>query len=375
MHARKKSLFAIFAILLLLGMLELCAFAFVTMRPDLFDQRERFMARLTAEAFDLYLARASNALGWENPSAPTVVRNCVGDRIVYTFNSDRDRVHNDAPQAEAQILIAGDSYTRGDDHADEHSVPAVLERITGRRVANLGVGGYGADQALLRLEKSIGRFPQARIAILAIMYDDVERMMTSYRPLMFEYPPYFQLKPYMRAGKFHPIPGGTPFDSLSAARDAIAGTFDTDYWRRARARFPYTLSVVEMSSLPSFWMPIMRWVGRRFGQHHYEFFFGLRSTQENLRAIYQRFAALVEAHSLAGIVAFIPGGPGDGRAGNIAILAASDDQRARLLFRNVQIADWSSYIWTVGCHPSAAGYRMIANNLARAVQDAASPVK
>jgi hypothetical protein len=46
------------------------------------------------------------------------------------------------------------------------------------------VGGYGPEQALLKLEGLIDRFPSARVVVLAITYDDFSRMVNSYRPVL-----------------------------------------------------------------------------------------------------------------------------------------------------------------------------------------------
>jgi hypothetical protein len=52
-------------------------------------------------------------------------------------------------------------------------------------VANFGVGGYGPDQAVLKVESLIDLFPRARVVVLAIMYDQVGRMVNSYRPVYY----------------------------------------------------------------------------------------------------------------------------------------------------------------------------------------------
>ena len=52
--------------------------------------------------------------------------------------------------------MAGNSYTHGDEVADDATYPAALERLLAVPVANLGVGGYEPEQALLKLEGLIG---------------------------------------------------------------------------------------------------------------------------------------------------------------------------------------------------------------------------
>jgi len=61
---------------------------------------------------------------------------------------------DDRPRAERPLtLVVGDSFAFGDGVNDEESWPAVLERLTGRRVINAAVPGFGLDQAVLRAEQ------------------------------------------------------------------------------------------------------------------------------------------------------------------------------------------------------------------------------
>jgi hypothetical protein len=77
-------------------------------------------------------------------------------------DQDRLRVHRATSARDAVVLVAGDSYTHGDEVADSASFPASLERVLQVPVANFGVGGYGPEQALLKLEGLIDRFPDTR---------------------------------------------------------------------------------------------------------------------------------------------------------------------------------------------------------------------
>jgi hypothetical protein len=75
-----------------------------------------------------------------------------------------------------------------------------------------------------------------------------------------------------------------------------------------------------------------------------------------------------ESRGLRGIVVFVPVGTHDRTSGIAAIDAASETQRARLLFHNVGLTDEASYVQSAGCHPSVAGYRMIAESVATLIQ-------
>jgi len=237
---------------------EMSGFALTRIKPQLFDERTPFLATLRPENFARFKAgSASRLLGWDNPPGRTVKqRNCAQADITYTFDEDHLRVHNDRPARNATVLIAGDSYTEGEEVEDSETFPAVVERTLGVAVANLGVGGYGPDQALLKLEALADRFPQARVAVLAIIYDDLRRMLNSYRPVLSGNTGIkFGLKPYMRDGQFQEIPGGDPFLDFASFLAAANLAFDEDYWRRPRARPPYSAAAIDAALSPTNWIP------------------------------------------------------------------------------------------------------------------------
>ena len=68
-----------------------------------------------------------------------------------------------ARRARRSCSSRANSYTHGNAVADDATYPAALERILRVPTANLGVSGYGPDQALLRLESAIERFPNAKV--------------------------------------------------------------------------------------------------------------------------------------------------------------------------------------------------------------------
>ena len=60
----------------------------------------------------------------------------------------------------SRIVLVGDSYTMGANMSDRDAFHAVLGRdfLPGWEVLNLGVSGYGLDQAVLRYEELGARF-------------------------------------------------------------------------------------------------------------------------------------------------------------------------------------------------------------------------
>ena len=87
------------------------------------------------------------------------------------------------PAGVRRIACLGDSFTFCADVADEDAWPRVLETTRpGTEVLNLGVPGYGTDQALLRLRK-LDPGLRADVAILGLMLENIGRNVNRYRPL------------------------------------------------------------------------------------------------------------------------------------------------------------------------------------------------
>ncbi len=77
----------------------------------------------------------------------------------------------------------GDSFVEGAEVGPDHTWQAQFERLTGEAILNLGVGGYGLDQAVLKFEKYGRRYP-ARFAILGL-YPETYRRALSYHPFYY----------------------------------------------------------------------------------------------------------------------------------------------------------------------------------------------
>ncbi|MBX2944890.1 MAG: hypothetical protein KF725_03565 [Cyclobacteriaceae bacterium] len=73
------------------------------------------------------------------------------------------------------IVCLGNSFTHGDEVSFEDTWPYRLQQLTGLRTLNLGVGGYGIDQAFLRYEQVK---PKAKLVILGMVAGDLDRACT-----------------------------------------------------------------------------------------------------------------------------------------------------------------------------------------------------
>ncbi len=90
--------------------------------------------------------------------------------------------------AGAPILAVGDSFTYGDEVNDGQTWPAQLQLLTGRRVLNAGVSGYGFDQIVLRAEQLAAKYKPA-VIVISFIADDIRR--TEMRRLWSADKPYF----------------------------------------------------------------------------------------------------------------------------------------------------------------------------------------
>lgn len=109
-----------------------------------------------------------------------------------SFDADGFRRTGDAPTAadDGPILAVGDSYTYGDEVTDRETWPAHLQAMTGRRVLNAGVSGYGFDQIVLRAEAASVYHPSA--IVIGFIADDIHR--TEMRRVWGAEKPYFDLQ-------------------------------------------------------------------------------------------------------------------------------------------------------------------------------------
>lgn len=362
------------AALLTLLALELVASATPFLVPDLYDQRHLILQKIEPDSLrEFARAHASRVLGWDNPADKVVVaRDCLGRKRTYTFGIDRTRIHSRASPDRVAVIIAGDSYTLGDEADDDETFPAVLEGMLGVPVANLGVNAYGPDQSLFKAEQLVGRYPRATSIVLAIMYEDAGRLLNSYRPVYFESSPYL-FKPFMRGGAWHPLVVDNPWRDMETARRAANLAFDTDYWRKPRARFPFAISLVKALATPAFrhtFVPPR--FPRLFGLPQYHWLFRDAEVQLNLVAVIERFAALAKGRGLNAVVAFIPRSGADVTSGDEFVTRVRDRYAGAVRLVNVdKDIDWSRYNLrpSGGCHPSAYGYYKIAQNVGAVVRD------
>lgn len=201
-------------------------------------QRE-WLERARAEALDPAHATSPGAFDRE-----------LGWTVRPNFASADGRVHTNAlaargtreyPRVKAagtlRCVFVGDSFTWGDEVADDDTFEAQLEAANPRVEAiNFGVAAYGTDQALLRLRRD--GFPLAPdVVVVGLLLENIGRNVNRYRPLWYPATGAAPTKPRFvladGALELVPQPFATQAELCAAIEDGsvLTRTAEHEYWR------------------------------------------------------------------------------------------------------------------------------------------------
>ena len=141
--------------------------------------------------------------GWSYRPGFSVVDTIRGRAIAMSFDSLGIRVEAPGRQtdlAAPSVLFIGGSFTFG--HGVEYD-ESFVGRLAVRdhlpyQAVNLGVQGYGTDQALLALEKYYPRFSDVRAVVYTFICDHVRRNAVDDRRLLFPRDKFLGTKPAFR---------------------------------------------------------------------------------------------------------------------------------------------------------------------------------
>ncbi|SEN82284.1 GDSL-like Lipase/Acylhydrolase family [Rhodospirillales bacterium URHD0017] len=217
-------------------------------------------------------------LGWT--AIPGSSGTLLGKPLSFTKEGmreqNRDRPPAPGPSMGPLIIAFGDSMTEGYGVGNDETWPAHLERLTGRRVLNAGVPGYGLDQMVLRAERLVPELKPSTV-ILAFIADDITRTALAVREAKGK--PYFAPDGEGLALRNVPVEGTGPSSLTAMARRLLAYSHLVD-WIVNR------LGVAQS------------WYGREVGTGVDPFIVSCR--------LMDRFAALVKREGASALVVALP---------------------------------------------------------------------
>ena len=207
-----------------------------------------------------FIARNYDSLlGWEPP--PNAHADKPGPTgVAWSLNTDARGVRINPGQPEqdgpATISIYGDSFTFCDEVSDDQTWGHYLSQLTDTGVDNWGVGGYGTDQAFLRLKRNLPE-QHSDIVVLAVFSENINRIMNNFRPFYsFSSGIKFGFKPMLRQqdGNWrwmpNPLQLTEPPQDMQPYRQAFDKARKTDFWYkhnqgRPKSQFPYSLALAK----------------------------------------------------------------------------------------------------------------------------------
>jgi hypothetical protein len=138
-----------------------------------------------APKVEFRLGRPDPRLGWVLlPSRAT--RLGPSQRpVLYAVDAwgDRAQAPQGAPDPDLpSLVVAGESIAAGHGVAYEQTFPALMGHDLGLQVVNTACGGYGSDQALLRLDDALQRLRRPAAAIITFLPIMLLRNIQDYRP-------------------------------------------------------------------------------------------------------------------------------------------------------------------------------------------------
>lgn len=268
------------------------------------DYYDRVVADVTEASLAAYAAKRYDPdLGWDyRPGQAAESRTVLGDKIVMNFDAEGSR-RLPFDFGPVEIATYGDSYTAGTEVGDDQTWQYFLSRLTGTRVLNFGVYAYGTDQALLKIEKTFARRHVANLVVLAMIPDDINRIVGAYRPFYarpeagdISFKPLF----HQEDGAFRLVNvAPRPLRTRAEFGSALEQAKRYDYWYQTLSKaaisrsFPYSLEL---------WKPFER----QFLKPGHAGLWSETAAVQVLRYILERFAAHGAANSYVPVFVLMP---------------------------------------------------------------------
>lgn len=190
------------------------------------------------------------ALGWvRKPNTSGTETGRHGVATAYHIDESGARLNPGFQGQPPAVLAFGDSYTFSRQVDDQQTWAHFLSKALNKNVANFGVGNYGFDQALLRLEREYDAHP-AQVVIIGVVPETMSRLHAYWKHYSeygntFAFKPRFVLQGGALVLKPNLIDTADKFNSIDAYQPALAADdyFYETKFKRDMLDFPYSLSV------------------------------------------------------------------------------------------------------------------------------------
>ncbi len=138
-----------------------------------------------AAKLEFRLGRPDPQFGWVLLPSRATVLGPPQHPVVYAVDAwgDRAQEPQGVPDPDLpSLIVTGESIAAGHGVAYEQSFPAMMGKDLGLQVINVACGGYGSDQALLRLGDALERLRRPTAAVITFVPVMLFRNVQDYRP-------------------------------------------------------------------------------------------------------------------------------------------------------------------------------------------------
>jgi len=157
------------------------------------------------------IGRVDPRYGWVLLPSRTTAFGAPPVRYAVDAWGDRARSDRGSPDpARPTIVVSGESDAAGHAIEYEQTFPALLEGDLGLQVVNVAAGGYGTDQAFLRLDDALARLRRPVAAVTTFLPVMLQRNLQDYRPLLV-----------LRGGALELVPPADGFFARLRLRDLL----------------------------------------------------------------------------------------------------------------------------------------------------------
>jgi hypothetical protein len=119
------------------------------------------------------------------PSRTTVLAAPGSEKVSYSIDAWGNRAQSDrgAPDpSKPALVVAGESIAAGHGLPFEQTFASLLASKLELQLVDVGVGGYGTDQALWRLEETLPKLAKPQVVVMVFLPIQLWRNVQDYRP-------------------------------------------------------------------------------------------------------------------------------------------------------------------------------------------------